>query len=202
MVKNPLFDLFAARSFIRGTDHMRQHIEGAVHTALRNATASQGAGTTPPIATYRDSVLFYGAIGEAMSLFDLFALRRMADWHRTGSGAHGTTVFVQYKAARTFNVKLRPRTLWARMNENAESNYNRRHYDRGIEPVAYEYLIDLTFDPASGGTRIAYATQESIDPGARARRDLGRHYAAPALPAGFGAVGDAFLAELRATGRA
>jgi hypothetical protein len=201
MIKHPLFDLFAARSIIRGTEQVRYHIEDTVQTLLNNTTSSKGAGASPLTTLYQDTLLFRGSAAEAMSLFDFFALRQMSDWHKTGAGVRGSTVFVQYKAARSFNVRLQPRTVWARMTENMEASHNRRRYDRCIEAVSYEYVMDMVLNPDHSGTRVNYATRETIDAGARTRRDLVKHYAAPSLPTGFGAIGEAFFAELRATGR-
>ncbi len=201
MFKHPLFDLVAGRTVINGAQQFRRHVDNTVQRALARATGSQGTGDDAPLsAVYEDHLLFRGPIAEAMSLFDTFALYNLSDWRKTAAGARGSAVFAQYHAARTFNVKLRPRTLRAQMSENGQRRNPR--YDRCIEPVSYEYLMDLEFANDPAGTRAWYRTRETIDPGARATRDLARHYAAPNLPAGFGAIGPAFFASLRATGRA
>jgi hypothetical protein len=200
MVKGLLPNPALAGSLSRFADSLRRSVERTANRIFDARTRSAGVPPVPLANTYRDRVLFRGDLQQLVSLFDLFAYKKLTQWRQSNSqtipNAIGTTVLLQYQASKHFTVTLAPVTGWARAQESLQqANYPR--YDNCRERISYEYLCDFGFEGQGNQVVVNYLTTETIDSDGSSKRDLTTHYRAPPLPGGFGDIGELFIAGLR-----
>jgi hypothetical protein len=203
MVKNLIADMMAVRNLVRGANNLQRGVDTAVRGWFDNVTASKGLDSAPPPNVYQNQVVFQGNMMSLMSLFDIFAYKKLSRWRNSNSRTlpsnAGGRVLLQYEANRRYHVRLNPITGWARGQENLRAS-ERRNYDRCIENISYEYVCDFAFEGQGNQVLVAYNTTETINGDGGARRDLLKHYRAPALPKAFGDIGELFIAGLVARG--
>jgi hypothetical protein len=204
MIKDLLTGLFNPIKIGQGVDKIGKALPGKVQGILGQFTASEGATTAPPPENrYTGSLRLHASMSEAMSWLDRFAMLEIESdkWQKTSSmvtpvGPGKVTAFVQFKSSQSFNVKLQPITMTARINENLRRSEERARYDNCVEAITYAYVVRFTFAGEAAETVVEYLTIERIAPDGRSKRDLGKHYRAPTMPHQFGAIGEKFLHDV------
>lgn len=133
----------------------------------------------------------------AMELFMEFAEEQMTEWRRTAAHTRpdGTAV-ATYSGRFTPRVTLQARSYWGRIVQN-------EHVRRGVggyriqARVPYRYRASFELQASGAGqTLVTFRTTEAVDPDLSCGYDLVRHFEAPSMPAGFGRIGERFLATL------
>lgn len=136
-------------------------------------------------------------IDKAMDRFMEFAEEELAEWRKTA--AHTTpdgVAVASYSGRISPHVTLRARSYWARVvqNDHARQRAGGWHVQAQI---TYRYRV--RFELRLQGplrTMVTFRTTEAIDPDLSCGYDLARHFEAPSMPAGFGRIGERFLATL------
>jgi hypothetical protein len=199
MIKNLLTGFLNPQKIGTSVNKFGQALPGRVSDVLDRTTASRGATAAPPEEhRYSGTLRLRASITEALAWLDRFAMLEIesSKWTKTASmitpaGPGQSTAFVQYKSTVSMHVPLTPRTWRATFDRNLKSQ--QKGYNNCVEAVSYEYVVRFVFTGGATETRVEYLTIERIDPGAKSKRDLVTHYAAPTMPQQFGAIGEQFL---------
>ena len=208
MIPKQPFNLGMASQLARGAANLRKGLETGVARWLNMRARSPGAASgvsLAPVHVYRDRRSVARPLLEVADEFREFASTALAQWQKKAAetevrdvGGQLLPVLVaQYAASFSPAVKLTPLTALARANEGVKSANDPR-YDWCVVAIKYQYQCRFEFvETSAGQTTGSYETRETIDPQYQSRdRDLTRHYSAPPLPGGFGAVGEQFLQSL------
>lgn len=174
----------------RGLEHsLRRH-------TVHHAAALPMGSTDLSKRHYTGEAMVAGTLGDVLEQFEDFAVEELHCWRKVSAfvEASGRAQAV-FSGQFTVPVRLEARTVWSRMREGLEAS------GATVNPlntnVPYRYVVHFYFDPADGGVHVAHDTTETVAPYGLLERDVTRHYEAPALPRGIGAVGDRFIDRLR-----
>lgn len=195
-------ELLGAAMLVRGTARLSQQLGECLRAGLTSASAGRvrpdlEISEAARSQTHEEQAVTRLSPEETMEHVMDFAEEHLTEWRKTAAHtlANGVAV-AAYTGRFSPRVTLRPRTFWARHLE--AENARRPNGGWRIQArVPYRYRLRFELQPCgSTHTLVTLRTTEALDPDLSCEYDLARHFEAPSMPAGFGRVGDRFLASL------
>jgi hypothetical protein len=195
-------ELFGAAMLVRGAARLSQQLgqslqAGLVATATDRVRPDVTTSEEARGQTHERQVLARLAHDAAMERFMDFAEDHLTEWRKTASHTRADGVAIAtYTGRFSPKVAMRACSFWAAQVQ--QEHVRRRAGGWQVQArVPYRYRLHFELRPnGPGQTLVIVRTTELIDPDLSCGYDLVRHFEAPSMPAGFGRVGERFLASL------